>query len=202
MRRHLFAFLCAVLPLPGARALPNDPTISGLYARGLAGDRAAVTECIDALEKLLAVQPNEQVARVYLGSAYTLRSRDLPIGPAKLSALRKGIALMDEAAAAAPQNAKVQLTRAVTNEALPAFLGRRKMAREQLEQLVAQIEKDPAKLTPADQQLLYLNAGEAAKKAGDTARAHELWQRGAVLKADSKLTREIEIALASPRSNL
>jgi hypothetical protein len=88
------------------------------------------------------------------------------------------------------------------DEALPAFLGRRKMAREQLEQLVAQIEKDPAKLTPADQQLLYLNAGEAAKKAGGTARAHELWQRGAVLKADSKLTREIEIALASPRSNL
>jgi tetratricopeptide (TPR) repeat protein len=202
MRRHLFALLGLLLALPGARALPNDPAISALYARGLAGDREAVSDCITALEKLLAAQPNEQVARVYLGSAYTLRSRDLPIGPAKLRALRKGIVLMDEAAAAAPENATVQLTRAVTNEALPAFLGRRKIAREQLDQLVAQIEKDPAKLTPADQQLLYLNAGEAAEKAGDRARARQLWQRGAALKADSKLTREIEIALASPESNL
>jgi tetratricopeptide (TPR) repeat protein len=202
MRRHLFALLGVLLALPLARALPNDPAISALYARGLAGDREAVSDCITALEKLLAAQPNEQVARVYLGSAYSLRSRDLPIGPAKLRALRKGIVLMDEAAAAAPENATVQLTRAVTNEALPAFLGRRKIAREQLDQLVAQIEKDPAKLTPADQQLLYLNAGEAAEKAGDRARARQLWQRGAALKADSKLTREIEIALASPESNL
>lgn len=198
MRRHLFALLGAALVLPGALALPNDPAISALYARGLAGDREAVTACIAALEKLLVAQPNEQVARVYLGSAYTLRSRDLPLGPAKLRALRKGIALMDEAAAAVPDNGNVQLTRAVTNEALPVFLGRRKVAREQLEQLVAQIEKDPAKLAPADQQLLYLNAGEAAKKAGDPVRARELWQRGAALKSDPKLTGEIETALVLP----
>lgn len=198
MRRHLFALLGAALALPGARALPNDPAISALYARGLAGDREAVTACIAALEKLLAAQPNEQVTRVYLGSAYTLRSRDLPLGPAKLRALRKGIALMDEAAAAVPENCNVQLTRAVTNEALPVFLDRRKIAREQLEQLVAEIEKNPAKLAPADQQLLYLNAGEAAKKAGNTARARELWQRGAALKSDPKLTDEIEAALALP----
>jgi hypothetical protein len=196
MRRHLFALLGAALALPGASALPNDPAISALYARGLAGDREAVTACIAALEKLLAAHPNEQMARAYLGSAYTLRSRDLPLGPAKLRALRKGIALMDEAAAAVPENGNVQLTRAVTNEALPVFLGRRKVAREQLEQLVVQIEKEPAKLAPADQQLLYLNAGEAAKKAGDPARARELWQRGAALKSDPKLTAEIETALA------
>ena len=157
-----------------------------------------MVDCIARLEKLLAVRPNDQIVRVYLGSAYTLRSRDLSIGPAKLSALRKGITLMDEAAAAAPEDASVQLTRAVTNEALPTFLGRRKVARQQLDQLVALVEKNPAKLTPADQQLLYLNAGEAAKRAGDMTRARELWQRGAALKADPKLTQEIEIARASP----
>jgi len=198
MTRNLLALLFAALALPGALAVPNEPVITALYARGLAGDRQAVTDCIAALEKLLATQPNEQVARVYLGSAYTLRSRDLPIGPAKLTALRKGIALMDEAAAAAPGDAHVQLTRAVTNEALPTFLGRRKVAREQLDQLVAQVEKDPAKLKPADQQLLYLNAGEAAKRAGDKERARELWRDGAALKADAKLTQEIKTALAQP----
>ena len=198
MTRHLLALLFAALALPGAPAVPNDPVITTLYARGLAGDRQAVTDCIAALEKLLAAQPNDQVARVYLGSAYTLRSRDLSIGPAKLTALRKGIALMDEAAAAASDDARVQLTRAVTNEALPTFLGRRKVARQQLDQLVALVERDPAKLKPADQQLLYLNAGEAAKRAGDKERARELWRRGAALKADAKLTQEIKTALAQP----
>ncbi len=198
MIRPLLALFLAAFALAGAQAVPNDPAISALYARGLAGDRQAVTDCIAALEQLLTARPNDQIARVYLGSSYTLRSRDLAIGPAKLAALRKGIALMDEAATAAPEDANVLLTRAVTNAALPAFLGRRKVAREQLDRLVVQVEKDPAILTPADRQLLYLNAGESAKIAGDKARARQLWERGAAIKADGKLTQEIENALAIP----
>ena len=102
---------------------------------------------------------------------------------------------MDEAAAAAPNNADVLLLRAVTNEALPVFLGQRKAARAQLDELLVRLEKGSAKLKPADQQLLYLNAGEAAQHAGDKERARELWRRGAALKADAKLTREITAAL-------
>ena len=105
---------------------------------------------------------------------------------------------MDEAAAAAPNNADVLLLRAVTNEALPVFLGQRKVARAQLDELLARLEKGSAKLKPADQQLLYLNAGEAAKRAGDKERARELWRRGAALKADAKLTQEITAALTQP----
>jgi hypothetical protein len=192
------ALLGAALIAPGAllHAAPVDPAIADLYARGLRGEEHAVIDCISALEAKLAVQPNNQLARVYLGSAWTLRSRDLPIGPGKLSAVRKGIALMDDAAAAAPNDTNVLLLRAVTNEALPAFLGRRKVARAQLDELLALLEKGSAKLKPVDQQLLYLNAGEAAKQAGDKERARELWRRGAALKADAKLTQEIAAALA------
>lgn len=197
MIRQLLAFLCVAFVLPATFAQPNDPEIAQLYARGLAGDATAVSDCIAALEKVVAAQPNDQVARVYLGSAYTLRSRDLSIGPGKLAALRKGIALMDEAAKTAPANAQVQLTRAVTNEAMPPLLGRRKLARHQLDQLVALIEKDPTKLTPSDQQLLYLNAGEAAKTAGNKPQARILWERGAAVNADPKLTQEIAAALAA-----
>lgn len=195
MRRPWLALVCALFFIPGALALPNDTAISALYARGLAGDRAAVAECIAALEKILEARPNDQLARVYLGSTYTLLSRDLAIGPAKLSTLRKGLALMDEAAAAAPADANVQLNRAITNAAMPAFLGRRKVAREQLDQLVVQVEKNPAALTPADQQLLYLNAGEAAARVGDPGRARLLWQRGLAIAADQKLSKEIQEAL-------
>ncbi len=200
MIRPLLAFFLAALAWPGLlrAAPPSQPEVGRLYARGLAGDERAVVDCIAALEQTLATTPNDQLARVYLGSAYTLRSRDLGFGKAKLDTLRKGIALMDAAVAAAPGDAHVQLTRAVTTEALPGFLGRRKIARTQLDELVALVEKNPAKLPPADQQLLYLNAGQANKKAGDEARALALWRRGAALRADAKLTQEIEAAMAKP----
>jgi len=176
-------------------ATPADSAIADLYGRGLRGDEQAVVDCISALEAKLAIQPADQLARVYLGSAWTLRSRDLPIGPGKLSALRRGISLMDEAAAAAPDNAHVLLLRAVTNEALPVFLGQRRAARAQLDELLVRLEKGSAKLKPADQQLLYLNAGEAAKRAGDKERARELWKRGLTITADEKLTAEIRAAM-------
>lgn len=178
-----------------AAAAPNEQEIAQLYARGLAGDPQAVIDCIAQLEQVLAKRPDDQRARVYLGSAETLRSRDLPFGLAKWKTLHHGIALMDKAAAAAPENARVQLLRAITNEAFPAVLGRRKIARDALEQLVVVVEKDPGKLPPNDRQLLYLNAGEAAQRAGDVARARVLWRRGALLSADPKLTREITAAL-------
>jgi tetratricopeptide (TPR) repeat protein len=198
MMRQLSALLLTVATFAGAvrAATPDDRVIADLYARGLAGDKQAVIDCLAALENVRAAQPNDQLACVYLGSAWTLRSRDLPIGPGKLSALRKGIALMDEAATAAPNDARVLLLRAVTNEAFPFILGRRKIARQELDDLLAIVEKDPGKLKPGDRQLLYLNAGEAAKKAGEKERAVELWQRGAALNADPRLTQEIRTALA------
>lgn len=176
-------------------AAPNEQAIAQLYARGLAGDPQAVIDCIAQLEQVLAERPDDQRARVYLGSAETLRSRDLPFGLAKWKTLQQGIALMDEAAAAAPGNARVQLLRAVTNEAFPAVLGRRKIARDALEQLVVVVEKDPGKLPPNDRQLLYLNAGEAAEKAGDSARAKALWDRGAALEGDAHLAAELRSKL-------
>ena len=187
--------LLFIWPL-AAVAAPNEASIAGLYARGLSGEKQAVTQCIAALEKVLAAQPNDQLARVYLGSAWTLRSRDLPFGTAKLDALHKGITMMDEAAAAAPDDAHVQLIRAVTNEAFPFILGRRKIARQQLDELLMVVEKEPGKLRPGDRQLLYLNAGQAASRAGEKARAAELWQRGATINADPKLTQEIIAARA------
>jgi len=196
MRRWL---LLAFLLLPAMLANGGEEEeIAGLFARGLAGDQQAVIDCVRALETRLGRQPNDQRARVYLGSCWTLRSRDLPVGLDKLSALRKGIALMDEAAAAAPDDAKVQLLRAVTNEALPRFLGRSKIARERLEQLVGVVEKEPGALGAPDRQLLFLNAGEAAKRAGESARAHELWGRGLKISADPKLKAELQQALAQP----
>ncbi len=195
MRPVLLTLLLLATTLRAAP--PNEQQIAKLYARGLAGDAGAVVQCIAALEQVLAAEPGNQLARVYLGSAETLRSRDLPFGLAKWKMLQQGIARMDEAAAAAPDEPKVLLLRAVTNEAFPAILGRRETARQALEDLVARVEKDPAKLSPADRALLYLNAGKAEALAGAKTRARVLWERGAALATDSRMQQELQTALGT-----
>jgi len=191
--------IVCLLIFPGALTGGNEEqAIAALYARGLAGDKQAVINCLSALETHLAQQPNDERARVYLGSCWTLRSRDLPVGLGKLIALRKGVALMDEAALAAPNDAKVLLVRAVTNQALPRFLGRSNAARQQLDALVEVVGKTPERLTAPDRQLLYLNAGQAAFRNGDKARARELWERGLALSADPKISAELRQALLPP----
>lgn len=195
--RPLFLLFLMIFPAWLASGTQEEE-IAALYGRGLAGDQQAVIDCIRSLESHLEQQPGDQRARVYLGSCWTLRSRDLPIGPGKLSALRKGITLMDEAAAAAPNDAKVLLLRAVTNEALPRFLGRSRVARAQLEVLVTAVEKNSNQLTARDRQLLFLNAGEAASRAGEKARARELWERGLAIGADAKMNAELKQTLAQP----
>ncbi len=182
--------------LAAAEARDEQIEITKLYQRGLIGDKQAVTDCIATLEALLKNEPNNQLARVYLGSAYTLRSRDLSLGSQKLLALKKGTTLMDEAVAATPDDAHVRLVRALTNQSLPFFLGRRATARQDFEELVASISKNPEKLAPGDRQLLFLNAGVVAKQGGDKARASDLWKRGLCAPVDPKLTQELNAALA------
>jgi hypothetical protein len=190
----LFALAVELSSVRADAGLGHD-RIAALYQRALAGDVPAVVQCIDALEAVLKSKPENQLARVYLGSAYTLRSRDLGFGREKLGALKQGLALMDSAATAAPDNARVRLVRAVTNESMPFFLGRRKVARDELYALTEIIQRDPTKLAANDQQLLYLNAGLAAKQDGDKETAVKFFRLGLTKPADPKLTAELNAAL-------
>lgn len=143
--------LVLLLVLEIAHAAPNEqPEIQALYRRGLAGDKEAVVQCIDKLEAVLQTQPRNQFARVYLGSSYTLRSRDLGFGPKKLEALKHGLALMDEAVAAAPAEVKVRLVRALTTESLPRIFGRHQESRRDFAFLAGLAKTDPSKFMEAD----------------------------------------------------
>lgn len=141
------------LVVAAAIAAPNEQKeIQELYRRGLAGDKEAVTQCIDKLEAAVQREPANQLARVYLGSSYTLRSRDLGFGPKKLQALRHGLALMDEAVAAAPNEPKVRLARALTTSSLPAIFGRRAESERDFTVLREQAKTQPQKFEPGDLQ--------------------------------------------------
>lgn len=145
----LLAMACAL------RAAPNEQKeIQDLYHRGLAGDKTAVNQCIEKLEAALATDSSNQLARVYLGSAYTLRSRDLGFGPKKLRTLRQGIALMDQAVAAAPDDPKIRLARALTDAALPGFFGRGASSRKDFGLLKEMARQHPERFSPDDLQTI------------------------------------------------
>ena len=107
--------------------------------------------------------PNNQLARVYLGSAYTLRSRDLGFGPKKLETLRHGLALMDEAVAAAPNEPKVRLARALTTSSLPAFFGRRGESKKDFELLAKEAERAPERFDQTDLATIREHAASASR---------------------------------------
>ena len=143
-----------ILAWPLAAAPNEEKEIQGLYRRGLAGDKAAVTHCIAQLERVLQSEPTNQLARVYLGSAYTLRSRDLGFGPKKLQAMRQGLALMDQAVEAAPDEPKLRLARALTTSALPAIFARGTQSRKDFEQLGQMARRAPARFEADDLQTI------------------------------------------------
>ena len=177
-------------------ATAEEREIEELYRRGLLGDKEAVEQCIAKLEHGLRLQPKNELARVYLGSAYTLRSRDLGFGPKKLQVLRQGLRVMDEAVANAPDDPKVRLGRALTTQALPGIFGRSAESRNDFLQLAQAAKTAPAKFTAADLQIVYYNAGRAAKSTGDHGHAAELWQEALRHGTDPTLKQKIETELS------
>ena len=177
-------------------ASPDEREIEELYRRGLMGDKEAVEQCIAKLEQGLRAEPNNQLARVYLGSAYTLRSRDLGFGPKKLQTLRQGLRVMDESVANAPDDPKVRLGRALTTQALLGIFGRAGESRKDFAQLAELARTAPARFSAADLQIVYYNAGLAAKTAGNHAGAVELWREGLRHGSDAALKQKMEAELA------
>jgi len=197
VRGHILIGLTLLLGIADSLAAPaaDEKEVNDLYRRGLAGDRAAVVECIDRLEAVLKSDGGNELARVYLGSAYTLRSRDLGFGPKKLEALKHGIALMDEAVAGAPSDAKVRLARALTAQSLPFFSGRAASSRKDFQMLADAAQRSPEKFKEGELQVIFYNAGLAAKVAGDHAGAAALFREGLKHGADTALSVKLHAEL-------
>lgn len=190
----MIAALC--IPASSFALPPEHREIDDLYRRGLMGDKAAVEQCIAKLEEGLKSQPNNELARVYLGSSYTLRSRDLGFGPKKLQTLRQGLRVMDEAVANEPNDPKVRLGRALTTQALPGIFGRAAESRNDFLKLAEMAKTMPAKFDGSDLLIVYYNAGLAAKTNGNPTRAEELWREGLRHGSDTSIKQKIEAELA------
>lgn len=165
--------------------------IQDLHTKSEKGDKASTLQLITRLEALTAAHPENQLYKVYLGSAYTLRSRDIGFGPSALTFLKKGLKTMDEAVEAAPEKATVRFIRAINNFNLPVFVNRRDNARADFEILVKKMKGNPENLSPVTQQAIYYFAGVAFLQLRRKEEAKKCLTQGADLNADPGLSAKI-----------
>ena len=113
------------------------------------GDTKETKALTADLEKWTKEQPTNYLLQAYLGSVYTLDSRDAWPGPGKLTYLKNGGKVLDAAVAAAPDNPAVRFVRAIDYYELPSIFGKRQTARDDFQILLKQIDGDaPDALRP------------------------------------------------------
>jgi len=193
----------AAQPSPPAQRDPfSDPLIKQVQARhekAVNGDTKETKALTADLEKWTRDQPTNYLLQAYLGSVYTLDSRDAWPGPGKLTYLRNGGKLMDGAVAAAPDNPAVRFVRAIDYFELPFFFGKGSTARDDFQILLKQVDgeiKTPYVLNTETQQAIYYYAGLSFKQLSQLPQAKAAWERGLKLDPNSALATKINAELA------
>lgn len=179
----------------------NDPLIKKVQARhekAVKGDTQETKALTTDLEKWTKEQPKNYLLLAYLGSVYTLDSRDAWPGPGKLTYLKKGGQALNAAVDADPNNPAVRFVRAIDFFELPAIFGKRQTARDDFQLLMKQVEgevKTPYVLNVETQQAIYYYAGRSFQQLSQPAQAKDAWTRGLKLNPKSDLGAKMQAEL-------
>jgi len=201
IQKTLFAVFAALLLADGLRASSapasetySHPLLNQIYemhSLAEAGNKDATRRLVAWLEELTSEQPDNGILLVYLGSAYTLASRDAFIGPGKLRYLMAGRDCMDRAVTMRPDDANVRFIRAINNYHLPTIFDRRKIARDDFGKLVDQLAKNPEAVDNLTSLAIYYYAGLCFAQLEDEPNARASWEKGLNLKINGPLTAKI-----------
>ncbi|MFZ9874204.1 MAG: hypothetical protein ACO3E8_02420 [Candidatus Methylacidiphilales bacterium] len=206
IRKTLFPVLAAVLLTHSSRAASapasetySHPLLNQIYemhSLAEAGNKDATRRLVAWLEELTSEQPDNGILLVYLGSAYTLASRDAFIGPGKLRYLMAGRDCMDRAVTMRPDDANVRFIRAINNYHLPTIFNRRSIARDDFRQLVDQLAKHPEAVDGLTSLAIYYYAGLCFAQLEEESNARASWEKGLNLKINGPLTAKISDELS------
>jgi len=188
---------------PAAQIDPfSDPLIKEVrvrHERAVNGDTQETKALTADLEKWTREQPGNRLLQAYLGSVYTLDSRDAWPGPGKLTYLKNGSKELDAAVAAAPENPAVRFVRAIDYYELPWIFGKRQTARDDFATLLKQVDgetRTPYALNTETQQAICYYAGKSFYQVSEIPQAKDAWQRGWALDPKSDLATKISAELA------
>jgi hypothetical protein len=184
-------------PAPALNDPFNDPLIKQVQARhekAVKGDTKETKALTADLEKWTQEQPTNFLLQAYLGSVYTLDSRDAWPGPGKLTYLRNGGKWLDGAVASAPDNPAVRFVRAMDYYELPFFFGKAKTARDDFQILLKQIDgevKSPYTLNVETRQAICYYAGLSYQHLSQAPQAKDAWLLGYKLDPASEYGKKI-----------
>ncbi len=190
---------------PAPEPAPVDPfatplmrQVQDLHQQVVDGKQKALDKLVPWLEQLVKDHPDDRLLQAYLGSAYTLASRDAFPGPGKLTYLKKGGATLDAAVEAAPKEVGPRFIRAVNYFSLPSIFGKRETARDDFQTLLREIRNPLARETfgAETRQAICWYAGLSYKQLQQTDDAKEAWQDGIALDPKSDLGLKMAAALA------
>ncbi len=195
----LLLFLTSAIATQASSTAPVSETYSHpllnqiyeMHSLAESGNEDATRRLVAWLEELTAEQPENGILLVYLGSAYTLASRDAFIGPGKLRYLMSGRDCMDRAVALRPEDPNVRFIRGINNYHLPTLFNRRSIARDDFRKLVDQLSQNPKCLDPLTSQAIYYYAGLCFAQLEEEKNARSSWQKGLDLKISGPLTAKI-----------
>lgn len=120
------------------------------------GDTDKIEAQITQFEAVLKASPENDLARAYLGSAYALKAKHSFFPTTKLSSLKKGKSLMEEAVANSPELPRVRMVRAIAYYKVPKRFGTRPTSITDFEKLLALVEKATPDLQENEKQaILY-----------------------------------------------
>ena len=186
----------ASAPVSETYSHPLLNQIYEMHSLSESGNKNATRRLVAWLEELTAEQPDNGILLVYLGSAYTLASRDAFIGPGKLRYLMAGRDCMDRAVTIRPCDPNVRFIRAINNYHLPTMFNRRSIARDDFRKLVDQLAKTPDCLDTLTSQAVYYYAGLCFAQLEEEQNARDSFQKGLDLKISGPLTAKITQELA------
>lgn len=175
----------------------QDPFIATLHARhqkAVEGDKKEVKLLVSDLEKLTAENPQNSLLLAYLGSTYTLQSRDAFPGPTKLELLKKGGKTLDQAVNQDPYNIATRFIRAVNYYELPRIFNKRNISREDFQIIVTQMESpgSPCYFSDETRQAIYYYSGFSYQQLKQPEQSKILWQKGIQISPFSSLGQKMQ----------
>ncbi len=167
--------------IPTPEAPPSSASFISLHNKGVEGNKKAVNQAYEILEKLIESEPNNPVLLVYKGSCLTLKARDAFWPPKKLDFAREGFGLMDKAAEQAPNNLEVRFIRGMCGLSVPKFFKRLDESIDDFNFLITTYESSQNK--DMNGAMVYYHAAQAYIKDNNKEKASNLLKKS--IAADS-----------------
>lgn len=158
-----------------------------LHQSGVAGNKKAVKEACELLEKVRGLVPQNNLVEAYYGSATALQGRDAIDPMDRFKKAVKGLKILDGVVSKEPENIEIRILRAKVCFPLPEkFFHRTATAVEDFSYLASRYKNDPSVFSPEFYWQVLYDLGVSYKRLGRKQEAESTWLTLLSISEDNK----------------